>query len=257
MACPDISDAALRHLPGLPDDMPAVETFGFAKTQHAVASAVRLGTIAAFIGDAGLGKTFAVDHAVRRSPLPVIWIQVGPKPSPKEVTQMALKELTGTFSDRPLYELSDDLIAELADDPHVVVVDEAQNLGKAGLDQVRYIHDRSRHRFPLLLVGGASCGEVLRADRQLADRVGAWVYFKPLAGPDLYRTLDTYHPFFAASDRDLLARIDDLYAAGVFRRWARVLQQGLLLAERARTPDRLTEKVAGALLAMLADGSVR
>jgi hypothetical protein len=68
--------------------------------------------------------------------------------------------------------------------------------------------------------------------------------------PGARQDVPTYSPFFARADRQLLLRVDETYAHGVFRRWARVLQVGGRLATAAGT-DRLTLKVARATLARL------
>lgn len=244
------STVELRHLAGLPDGIPTVETPGFRKTQLVVSQAIADNEIAVVTGDAGLGKSFAVDYAVKAAQVPFVWVQVGATPSPKEVTARLARELFGTNGGRrTLYELADDIVEELKAERHIVVVDEAQNLKKRGLDQIRFLHDVANAAFPLLFVGGASCAEVLQSDPQLADRVGAWVSFRALSRQELFAVLDAYHPFFAASDKQLLAEMDRVFAHGVFRRWARVLQKALPLAAKSQTPDRMSPEVVKAVLA--------
>jgi DNA transposition AAA+ family ATPase len=60
-----------RHLFGL-DGAQQVATTAFRKTQLLAADAARLHELAAFTGEPGLGKTFAVDHWVRSQPRP--WV---------------------------------------------------------------------------------------------------------------------------------------------------------------------------------------
>lgn len=240
-----------RHLPGIPDSVATVATVGFQQTQVVVQKAVEHNEIAVFTGQAGLGKTFAVDYAVQEAPLPSLWIQIGPATTPKEVTARLSRELIGTFPRGVLYEITDELVAGLVDDRHIVVVDEAQNLNKKGLDQVRLLHDLSGAGFPLLFVGGARCAAVLASDAQLEDRVGGWVEFAPLTDRHLFAALDAYHPLLAHTDRHLLAAIDKAYARGVFRRWARFLKSVLPTIEDSDKPGALTEKVATAALTTL------
>lgn len=244
------------HLPGLPDGMPTVATVPFRKTGAVVNTAIRDRGMAAFVGDAGLGKTFSVRHAVETADMPYIWVQVGPKPSTKEVTVRILKQLTGGRTDGPLYELTDTVIGELDAQPRIVVVDEAQNLKKAGIDQIRSIHDRSVG-FPLLFVGGQECGRTLRSDPQLADRIGGWVTFKPLTGPALYSTLNAYHPLLKATDPKTIARLDREYAKGAFRRWARIVKTVLELG-REEDANGISQHTAKAVLAAIRyDGNER
>lgn len=250
-----MSSILLPHLAGLPEGIPTVPTPGFRKTQAVITDAVAHGTMVAVTGDAGLGKTFAVANAAAVSPLPAVRIQVGPRPSPKEVTARLHKALHGEFHSGTLYLLTDEIVEELVDRPRLVIIDEAQNLSKAGLDQVRLLHDLGVGGFPLVFVGGSGCASVLASDPQLGDRVGGWVRFAPLEGKHLYATLATYHPMFDAADRHLLAEVDRQWAHGRFRRWARFLQKALDLSNRAGTNGILTERVATAVLAVVMRGN--
>jgi len=250
-AAPDLAVDRFRHLAGLPEDVPVLETTGFKTTQYVARRAIADGEIAAFTGRAGLGKSFAVDHAVRGSGSPWIWIQIGPAPRPKEVTARLLKDIFGSFQAGTLYELTDLLVAELTTEPRIVVLDDAQNLDKDGLDQVRLLHDLAASAFPLFLVGGEGCADRLASDPQLADRVGGWVKFNPLPSDKLIPLLAEYHPFYEASDPELLGKVDEVYAKGVLRRWARLLKTALPLATNTATPDRLTLPVVQAALAVL------
>lgn len=241
----------LQHLPGLPAGMPTLETAGFRKTQQVATQAIEDDEIAAFTGDAGLGKTFAVDYAARMSGVPWVWVQIGPAPRPKEVVARLLNEITGSWQPGTLYELTGQVVSELSEQRHVVVIDEAQNLNKPGLDQIRLLHDITPAGFPLFLVGGRSCAATICSDPQLEDRVGGWVQFKPLTGSELFTILDAYHPFFSATDPHLIAELDKRYAKGVIRRWSRILKNGLALAAGTATPDRITPPVIRAILATL------
>lgn len=248
----DPSPHDLPHLRGLPEDMPALRTVGFRKTQAVAKQVTAHGEIAAIIGDAGLGKTFAVDYAVRTSEMPFVRIQVAKAYSVKAVMYLLLEALTGYDSNESHYRLTNQLKADLTTDPHIVVIDEAQNLQKEALDQIRLLHDSTV--FPLFLVGGKGCGKVLRGDRQLSDRVAGWVNFAPLDDKRLFETLDSYHPFFAETERELLWELNRDYAKGILRRWARLLRAALPLAAAHGNEDRLTRRVARAALATLRTG---
>lgn len=242
---------SLRHLSGLPEDVLTLQTNGFRRTQHAARSAVADGEIAVFTGRAGLGKTFAVDHAVRSFDMPWIWVQVGPNPTSKEVTSLLLKAVYGSFQTAPQYELTDMLVEELVSEPRIVVLDDAQNLSRDGLHQIRLVHDMGRSAFPLFFVGGEGCADLLASDPQLADRVGGWVRFNPIPDDKVVPLLCEYHPFFEASDPDLLTKVNDTYAKGVLRRWARLLKTAMPLAANTKNPEKLTLPVVQAVLAML------
>lgn len=240
-----------KHLSGLPGEIQTVATQGFRKTMFVVEQAIDNNEIAVVFGAAGLGKTFAVDHTIRSATMECLWVQVGPSPSPKEVTSRLLHTITGKWPKGPQYELTDHLVELLVDEPRIVVIDEAQHFGKQGLEQIRFLHDKADGRFPLILIGGKSLHKVIRSNAQLADRVGGWVRFETIGGPNLHSILDAYHPVFRNTQRQLLDAIDREYGRGVFRKWARVLKECLPLVEASDSPDRITQDVAGRVLPRL------
>lgn len=240
----------VKHLRGLPP-VPTVATPGFRKTQVVAADAADLREIAVISGDPGLGKSFSVYHYVANQSLPWLWLDMPPKATPKEIVVRLLRAVVGGCDQRqPVYELADELCEALAEQPRIIVIDEAQHLDSHGLHQLRYLHDRSDADWALLFAGGVGCERVLASDPQLDDRISGRVRFRPLESGDLLDTLNAFSPFFARADRQLLLRVDETYAAGVFRRWARLLQVGSRLADRAGT-DRLDLTVARAALAKL------
>lgn len=239
-----------KHLRGLPE-VPTVATPGFRKTQVVAAEAAALREVAVVAGDPGLGKSFSVYHFVSHQQLPWLWLDMRSQASSKEIVVKLLRAVAGSCDHRlPVYELVDELRERLAEEPRIVVIDEAQHLKAEGIHQLRYLHDQPDADWSLLFTGGVGCEKVLASDPQLEDRIAGRVRFSPLSDEELLSTLDAYSPFFAAADRQLLLKINDLYARGVFRRWARILQVGLPLAGRAGT-DRLTREVTRATLAKL------
>ena len=239
-----------RHLRGL-EHAASVPTTAFRKSQVVAADAARLREIAAFYGEPGLGKSFAVDHFVRHQELPWVWLDMPPRPSPKEVIVRLTRTLSGGCdSNAPAYDLADELCEVLAEQPRIVVTDEAQNLNREGLAQLRYLHDRRDAQWALFFVGGHNCDSVLAAHPELDSRVARRVAFAPLEGEELLTVLRAYHPLIPRTDTRLLVRLDEVYAKGVFRRWARLLQIIEPLARR-RGADRLTVELVKAALAAL------
>ena len=248
MTATSVPPANPKHLRGLPQ-VATIATLGFRKTQAIAADAAELGEIAVIAGDPGLGKSFAVYHFVSTQELPWVWLDMPPRPRPKEVVVRLLRALSGPCDSRPpVYELADELCEVLAEQPRVVVIDDAQNLDMQGLHQLRYLHDRDDARWALLFTGGVGCEGRLASDPQLDDRIAGRVRFGKLEGATLLEALDAYSPFFAKADRQLLLRADQVFAKGVFRRWARMLQIGARLAEASGT-DRLTPNIAKAAIA--------
>jgi DNA transposition AAA+ family ATPase len=174
-----------------------------------------------------------------------------PKPSPKEVVVRLTRALQGSCDSRaPAYDLVDELCVLLAEHPRVVVVDEAQNLSKEGLSQLRYLHDRPDACWALLFVGASNCAQVLKAHPELPSRVARWVHFQPLTDDELLQALRAFHPLLAEADARLLARVDETYAKRVFRRWARLTEIAVPLAHRRRESTLSTATARAALAAM-------
>lgn len=240
------------HVSGL-DAVPVVRTPLLRMTERQVTSAVDHGEIILVYGAAGLGKTLSVRQAVEAQTMPHLWVQVGPRPSPKEVAVRLLKGIEGEFPSRgeTLYEMTDRLIGLLDDQPRIVVLDEAQNFSKAGIDQLRNIHDRSAG-FPLILVGGSQAHSVIASDPQLHDRVAGRVAFRPLADTQLIGVLRDYHPYLGEADPALLFEINATYANGVFRRWARILKEAVDLNGATGSLD---PKTARAIMAKIGVGA--
>ena len=239
-----------RHVGGL-THASQVATKPFRSVQVLASDAARLRDIAAFTGDPGLGKTFAVHYWATHQSLPWVWLDMPPKPSPKEVVVRLTRALQGSCDSRAAtYDLVDDLCGLLAEEPRVVIIDEAQNLSREGLSQLRYLHDRAASQFALLFVGATGCAKVLRAHPELHSRVARWVHFEPLRGAELLEALREFHPLLAHADHRLLTQIDERYAKGVFRRWARLLEIAEPLAAKKHSSTLTTEIAKAALQAM-------
>jgi len=201
-----------RHLAGLDAAAQTVRTSAFRKTQALAKAAADLGEIASFTGDPGLGKTFAVDYFVNNQPREWLWLDMPPRPQPKELLVRLMRELVGNVDSKlPAYDLADDLIDVLKATPRIIVIDEAQNLDRKGLNQLRWLHDQ-RADWALFFVGGVGCNERLSASPELASRVGRKVRFTPLEGDELVAVLGEYHPLYANAERALLERINKTYA---------------------------------------------
>jgi len=91
---------------------------------------------------------------------------------------------------------------------------------------------------------------------QLSDRVARWVQFEPLDGRNLHSTLDSYHPYFEATEPAVLDRVNAEYTKGVFRRWAMVLKEGIALSAAHKTPGMLTAGLVPPLLRSLGEKAV-
>ena len=110
----------------------------------------------------------------------------------------------------------------------LVIYDEAQNLGTAGLEDVRFYWDATPGCFPLLLAG---CGveDVLAEHAHLDQRASMRYRLHTLELADSLEYAVSFHPLLSPAPLDLLADIDRIHVRGVVREWNRFAH----LAERA------------------------
>ena len=75
------------------------------------------------------------------------------------VAQRLTEAVTGALPPRRRnrFELSDELIDALSDEPRLMIVDKAQWLNRECIEYLRHLHDHPETRFALLLVGGDGC----------------------------------------------------------------------------------------------------
>jgi len=223
------SGAHALHLPGTPGAA-VVETLPLRQVRLAVQRASEVSGIVAIHGGVGLGKTFSVDLACQASPLPVFWVDMPNRPKGREAVARVFESVSGRRVDlrRNAFMMLYDVQDLLTEKPCILVVDEAQNMSKESLRQLRYLHDRTETSFVLVLVG-FGVERVLAAEvPELASRVCRWVAFKPISPKTIDGVITKYHPLFAATEppvRQLLLQA----AGGHFRKWARILEVALSL----------------------------
>ena len=190
-------------------------------------------------GPAGSGKTFAAALAGRDLEIARVNVQFPSRPTMLHVAQHLTRAVTGTLPPRRRnrFELSDELIEALADDePRLIVVDEAQWLNRECIEYLRHLHDHPDTRFALLLVGGDGCWEVLSREPMLRSRIHRQVRFDAMELATVLEVIPRYHPVYADTPAEVIADIDDRYAHGIFRHWAK------LHAQRHRARDRTAER---------------
>jgi len=199
-----------------------VATAPFMRARNAITWLGERGAMGAFYGEAGTGKTFAVELA--RSELPAaletVKVDVPVRATPRYVVIALLEALTGVRHDGERFQLISDLRDVLAERERLVVLDEAQNLGHDAIETLRHVHDDAETRFALALAGGDNCFNVLQRYPMLRSRVTRWVPFPAMGEKTVLEVMPSYHRLYKRATADVLVEINRRFASGNWRDWA-------------------------------------
>jgi DNA transposition AAA+ family ATPase len=223
-----------RHFLQL-DGATTIPTQQLLLTRRAVLDVSEARAMGAVHGDAGLGKTFAVEDAVASLDAPVVWTSFPGRPTMRLVATTLVGLLSGAPPpDRDRFYLTGMLLDELSHRRRLVVVDEAQRLNRECIEYFRHLHDHPRTSFGLLLVGGDGCWQVLSREPMLRSRIYRRVVFQPLSTRQVLEGIRTFHPIYKAVDDQLIVLIDDYFGHGNFRNWASFTRSAAALCRRHR-----------------------
>lgn len=215
-----------RHFLDL--DAGIVRTEDYALCQRAVADVVAAGAMGVVHGQAGAGKTFAVEDAVAATGEHAVFLAFASRPTMRGIAEELCVRLfdfdTGRAEQKNLARL---LRARLDAEPVLIVVDEAQRLNPECFEFLRYLHDPAERglgaaacRSPMLLVGGDQAWGVLAADPMLRSRVYRRVHCRRLRPEQVLAWMPRFHPLYADAPTELLSFVDHHCGHGLFRNWA-------------------------------------
>jgi DNA transposition AAA+ family ATPase len=223
-----------RHFLGLAGAS-TIPTQHLLLTRRAVGDICGAGAMGAVHGDAGLGKTYAVEEALADLGMPVAWASFPGRPTMRLVATTLVALLTGAPAPgRSRFELTGMLVEELSYRRRLVVVDEAQRLNREYIEYLRHLHDHPRTSFALLLVGGDGCWQVLSREPMLRSRIYRRVVFRPLTTPQVLEGIRAFHPVYAGADDELILFVDDYFGHGNLRNWAAFTHSAADLCRRHR-----------------------
>jgi DNA transposition AAA+ family ATPase len=231
-----------------------VKTLHYNFTKRLVPDVVEAAAIGAVYGQAGNGKTFAVESALESVVIPKVYITSLRRPTMKYVALSVLQEITKVRHEGELMRLTDDLFAVLAEERRLIVVDEAQNLSTECFEYLRHLHDDAKTDFALLFVGGNRCWEVISRHPMLRSRVWHKVEFKPLQPHEVRKVIPRYHSIYRNCDVELLLEIDEELAHGNFRNWAAFTKTAVQLCYERKTDEINSHVVRAALVLHRGDG---
>ena len=194
--------------------------------RHAYASSLvmlKTNRIAFFDGPPGTGKTTAALAVAQKVDRPSAMMTMSFRPANLDVLRNTIGALTGIQGSGTKSQMEDELIYLFQDWNGLLIVDEVQNCGAAGIQTLRYLHDRSGCSFALLLVGWQAL-ETIRTYPDLQSRVISEVIFEPLSGEELYSCIRQCHSVLENVEQPLLQHIDSRYARGILRNWRNVAE---------------------------------
>lgn len=216
------------------EDARAVGTLAALETEEFLTETVKEGSILCIHGHVGLGKTFSVHTALRQLASDTVRLVFDEAPRKSELLEALWRALAlpgpmeSTATTKRL------IRQNLTDQPRVVLVDEVQNLNFPTLEYLRILWDQTAT--PLVLVGSGKTRQKVFDHPALHSRVEQWQQFKPLTLAEVLNSIPTYHPVWDGVSDETLAFVDDTFAHGVFRNWAKVTA-GVQRAKR-REPGR-------------------
>jgi hypothetical protein len=243
-----------HHFLDLPDAI-TVDTITLALTRRALADITRHRALGVVHGAAGLGKTFAVERALDHlePDWSVVWLSSPVRPTMRLIARELLAAISGSHPVWDRFKLTRELKAELATTPRLLIVDEAQNLNREGIEFLRHLGEDPRRRGATLLVGGDGCWDVLSREPMLRSRVLRRVCFQPLPATQVVDIIHRYHPIYTGVDDELIRFIDLHCGHGNFRNWASFTLTARDLCEEVGRP-RVDEQVARNAFALLGGG---
>jgi hypothetical protein len=193
-------------------------------------------------GNAGVGKTFALDTVLAAKPRPARRARLGrlvPRPAP---TPLSLRSdladalnLEARLKDPGAFDAA--LREVLAARDHLLVVDEAQRLDSACFEYLRYLVDDPHARLAIVLVVGEHGQAVLRRQKMLASRTALSLTVPHLTLTDIAEVIPRFHPLWHGTDPGVLERLDVRWCHGNFRRWAQATHHALRLLHQASPPQ--------------------
>jgi hypothetical protein len=219
---PDLT--ALVLPPRLELDHPLVRTPSFRSAATAMTSLLRRNKIGLIDGPPGTGKSTFAQWAAEKSDRPSAIAVMPENPAPNDLLRIAITAVTGHRPDGDnKTDMEAELVNALGEWQGLLILDEVQNVRIKGLTEARYIHDITRPRFPLLLVGYGAI-DTVRENRPLDSRIRLRRRFEALRGRDLFSTVRAIDDRLVGVSDDLIRYADDKFAHGFLRQWVDLIE---------------------------------
>ncbi|NUK82342.1 AAA family ATPase [Streptomyces lunaelactis] len=215
-----------------------VSTGPVAAVVEVVGHTVAARGIGCVFGDAGLGKTVAVQQALHLLPsrVPVWRAVIGVKPGLPQIRASLLESCglpAGSLAHRA--GAAEAALAEVFRKPGVLFLDDAQRLSPPLLDYLRLLWDEPGTAAALVLCG-AGAERVIAGAPALRSRVLTWHQMAGLEPDRLAETLRLFHEVWEGADPADVVWADSTVARGNFRTWAKITSHVYGLSKRRNNP---------------------
>lgn len=241
-----------EHIHGLAAG--TIKTEPYLRTQLAITDCAAANGLGVVVGDAGHGKTFAVNAALAKQKATVVSTLFSHQATPREVARQLVETATGERRSGTRFDLTDDCV-DLFREPHIAVIDEAQHLNRDCTFLLRYLHDHPETRVAIILVGGNGCWERIAADPMLKSRVYRRVVFGSLPADVLLKALPKYHSIYRGVDADMILGLAEQVEISQLRTLALFTLTAATLCDELGT-DSLDETVAERTVELMTGGHV-
>ncbi|GAB7036114.1 AAA family ATPase [Streptomyces platensis] len=201
---------------------PGVRTLltpGVLAVQGALADAYAQRRFLCVLGDAGVGKTFAVRTVACRIGAAVLLdLRAQPAPADLRAGLHGALQLTGAPPADP--GAADTLIrSALAAAPRIVVVNDADRISASCFEYLRFLHDDTPDGLCMVLIAGQRGERALRSQRMLTTRTAGWLEVSPLTRDQIPQAVPALHPLWQTVSPGHLQALDARFAGGSLRRW--------------------------------------
>lgn len=226
--------SAADLLRGAPGARP-VATRQVAAAREAVRHVCATGTVAAFIGPANSGKSFAAEVATELDCAGTVIRWAVPT---RRMTEYAfltglVSTLSGVRQEGIFNELLDAGRSSLNEHSGLVVIEHAENLNRHMTDLLRHLRLDAGPGSALLLVGR---DDAESAVTRLGGDVTRRVAFDALAGEELLAALRRLHPILETAPAELLGFVDANYASGLLGEWMNFTREAIAFCQRHDAP---------------------
>lgn len=203
------------------EDTYLIETNSYILGRTALMETVTRRGVAVVHGQSGLGKSFLLKAFRQELSARSIFLSFNRQASHRKVLGEMYRQLTGDKGPVGTGTDLEPLVLELLKGPEltVVIVDEAQRLGKESVGLFRYLYDRYLS-FPLIIAGSTGTWRSLQKDENWTSRITREVQFRSMSEDDILKSMPRYHEMWGRVTRDAKLLADRTYAHGRIGFWA-------------------------------------